>query len=183
MKKTFRKRYFAIRGKIPPAARTEKSMQIGAKLVECELWQEAKHIFTYVSFSSEVDTQLLILQALRQKKKVAVPKSYPEGKMDFYFISSLEELVETDTGILEPVGGFFRATPKKGDLILVPGIAFDRSCRRIGYGGGYYDRYLETCPATKIGLCYQEQLAPVIPAEPHDIKMDAVLTEAEWIWR
>ena len=105
-------------------------------------YQEAKNIATYLSFPHEFQTQELIEQALKDGKKVLIPKTYPKGRMEFV-VYHPQQLVKTSFGLLEPQGDLEVVELSQIDLIHVPGLAFTTEGYRIGYGGGYYDRYLE----------------------------------------
>ena len=142
---------------------------------------DCSNIFIYISYSSEVDTQRIIDRALADGKKVLVPRTFPERKeMIALQISNFNtQLCQTCTGILEPNFVDKNAfPPEQIDLIIVPGVAFDPRGYRIGYGGGYYDKYLSLATkAKKIGFAYEESMIEEIPAEEHDQKVDAILTE------
>ena len=100
-----------------------------------------------------------------------------KGNMEFYYVSDLDKLEAGAYGIREPKKDSIPVTDLTDALILVPALAFDREGHRIGYGGGYYDRYLRRCGARAIGVIYEELLADSLPHEPHDISVDAIVTE------
>lgn len=152
-----------------------QSALIAEKLFIHPAYAGCRRLFSYVSFRREVDTYEIMRRALADGKMVAAPRV--SGKeMDFHEISCLEELKKGAYGIPEPAGGKL-VCPAKGDLILLPGAAFDRRGRRIGYGGGYYDRYLEKYPeGCRIGLAYSFQVLTHLPAEEYDLPADEVLT-------
>ena len=124
--------------------REEKSRCIFKYLMEMEIMQQQKFFFPFVSYGTEVDTIQIIGQVLKEgKMKVAVPRVNREieGEMDFFVIRSMDALSRGYQGILEPAAQE-RIEPSEG-VMLMPGLAFDRKKNRAGYGGGYYDRYLE----------------------------------------
>ena len=138
-------------------------------------YQEAKVIATYLSFPHEFQTQELIEQALRDGKKVLIPKTYPKGRMDFV-VYDPQQLVKTSFGLLEPQRDLEVVDASKIDLIHVPGLAFTTKGYRIGYGGGYYDRYLEYFSGHTLSTIYPCQIQDFIP-ENHDIPVQEVLID------
>ena len=172
-KNELRKRYKQLRD---TADRTDLDGKVFARLCGLDVWQNAAAVFSYVSFGSEVDTMRIIQHALEMGKKTAVPRMMGKRQMEFVEISSTSALVPNKYGILEPVGGEV-ATPKPGDVILVPGLVFSDTMCRIGYGGGFYDVYLSNAQGVKIGLCYDFQIMNGISAEGHDVPADYVVTD------
>ena len=135
-------------------------------------YQEAKVIATYLSFPHEFQTQELIEQALKDGKKVLIPKTYPKGRMDFV-VYDPQQLVKTSFGLLEPQGDLEVVDASQIDLIHVPGLAFTTEGYRIGYGGGYYDRYLKHFPGHTLSTVYPCHIQDFIP-EKHDIPAQEV---------
>ena len=136
-------------------------------------YQEAKTIATYLSFPHEFQTQELIEQALKDGKKVLIPKTYPKGRMEFV-VYHPQQLVKTSFGLLEPQGDLEVVEPSQIDLIHVPGLAFTTEGYRIGYGGGYYDRYLEHFTGHTLSTVYPCQIQE-FNFENHDIPVQEVL--------
>ena len=145
------------------------------RLLQHPFYQEAKVIASYLSFPHEFQTQELIDQALRDGKKVLIPKTYPKGRMDFV-VYNPQQLVKTSFGLLEPQGDLEVVDASQIDLIHVPGLAFTTEGYRIGYGGGYYDRYLEHFPGHTLSTIYPCQIQDFIP-ENHDIPVQEVLID------
>lgn len=145
------------------------------RLLQHPFYQEAKVIATYLSFSHEFQTQELIEQALKDGKKVLIPKTYPKGRMDFV-VYDPQRLVKTAFGLLEPQGDLEVVDASQIDLIHVPGLAFMIKGYRIGYGGGYYDRYLEHFTGHTMSTIYPCQIQDFIP-ENHDIPVEEVLID------
>ncbi len=156
------------------------SLTIAKRVLSLKQLQKAETIFVYASYKNEVETRRLIQKLLSMGKRVALPK-VREKEMDFFLIHSWQELVFGYHGILEPDGAGELVVPTKQDVMLMPGVAFDLNGNRIGYGGGYYDRYLEqqkeNIPCL-IGLGYELQLFPkILPTEPQDKQVNFVVTE------
>jgi len=145
------------------------------QLLQHPFYQEAKVIATYLSFPHEFQTQELIEQALRDCKKVLIPKTYSKGRMDFV-VYDPQQLVKTSFGLLEPQGDLEVVDASQIDLIHVPGLAFTTEGYRIGYGGGYYDRYLEHFTGHTLSTVYPCQIRDFIP-EDHDIPVQEVLID------
>ena len=138
-------------------------------------YQEAKVIATYLSFPHEFQTQELIDQALKDGKKVLIPKTYTKGRMDFV-VYHPQQLVKTSFGLLEPQGDLEVVAASQIDLVHVPGLAFTTEGYRIGYGGGYYDRYLEHFSGHTLSTIYLCQVQQFMP-ENHDIPVQEVLID------
>lgn len=151
------------------------------KVLGLEAYCRAKLVHTYVSSKeNEVDTRALIGTCLAQGKRVAVPVVMPSAKtMGHALIDGLDQLVVGPWGLVQPDPAAARWLPAKAwiDLVVVPGLAFDRRGHRIGRGGGYYDRFLAQVQTVKIGLCYDELVLDCIPGEPHDVPVDMVVAE------
>ena len=189
---------------MPQTEREEKSEIIRQKLYQMPIYQKADVILAYVDYQSEVSTTPLIERALAEGKKVYCPTVQGE-EMDFYRIMGLNELQEGYKGIREPIPEIKRKfdpeamnaykkvtdtekqlyTEKKVEekqqiLMLMPGTGFDKNRHRIGYGKGFYDRYLEKyqkCQLKTIALCYEVQMVEEIPAENFDRKVQCIITE------
>lgn len=136
------------------------------------IYQKAKAIALYLSFDFEYNTQLLLDRALADGKQVLVPKTYPQGKMDFV-IYDKDRLEKTSFGLWEPISD--KAVPKSSiDVIVVPGVVFNDQGYRIGYGAGYYDRYLADYTGETVSFIYPEQLRH-FQADAHDIPVKGLL--------
>ncbi|MFH1641393.1 MAG: 5-formyltetrahydrofolate cyclo-ligase [Nanoarchaeota archaeon] len=152
-----------------------KSELIKQKLLSLGEYKKARKIMAYVSFGTEVDTHSIIKEALKEKI-VAVPK-IKGWEMIPCRIDDFSELnFKNRYGILEPDD--FKKKMDDVDLVIVPGVAFDKEGNRIGYGGGYYDTFLKNSKAKKIGIAFDMQIVDKIPAEKHDIKVDKIVTES-----
>ena len=143
------------------------------RFLQHPFYQKAKTIATYLSFPHEFQTQELIEQALKDDKKVLIPKTYPKGRMEFV-VYDPQQLAKTSFGLLEPQGDLEVVEPSQIDLIHVPGLAFTKEGYRIGYGGGYYDRYLENFGGHSLSTIYPCQIHN-FNSEDHDIPVQEVL--------
>ena len=143
------------------------------RFLQHPFYQEVKTIATYLSFPHEFQTQELIKRMLKDGKKVLIPKTYPKGRMEFV-VYDPKQLAKTSFGLLEPQGDLEVVEPSQIDLIHVPGLAFTREGYRIGYGGGYYDRYLEHFAGHTMSTIYPCQIQE-FNLEDHDIPVQEVL--------
>jgi len=154
----------------------QASERLTAALVKTECWQAAQSIYIYLSYNNEVRTDALVRLALEQGKTVAVPLVEGAGEMSFRVIKSLDEVKEGYMGIREPDASAPLARDTHA-LVILPGLAFDRSGGRMGYGGGYYDRFLEKEPEhPTAALCFDFQMVEKVPAEEHDIPAGLVIS-------
>ena len=154
----------------------EKSKKIENKLLNLEHFKKSKTIMFFVSFNSEVNTHNMI-KKLFKYKIVVVPKVV-QHEIEPSVIIDFDNLIPAGKfGILDPIEAMKTAYKNIG-LVLVPGIAFDKQGHRIGYGFGYYDKFLKKVPkAIKIGLCFDFQVVDKIPREEHDVPVDLIVTE------
>ena len=162
------------REQLSEESRFQKSREIAENLMAMAVWKQAKQVLLYASYGSEVSTGLLIDAALAAGKEVFLPKVLGD-QMEFFRITDRAELAPGYQHILEPPGQTKR-------FLSAPGLAFDRSGARIGYGKGFYDRYLGKIPAADrpylVGLCFSCQLFERLDGQkPHDINMDLIVTE------
>ena len=156
----------------------KSNLDIFNKVISFEKYINANVIFTYVSTAQEVDTINIIKHSLKLKKRVCVPKCMEQkGIMLPSEIKGLEDLKEGKFGILEPKEYCSFVDISEIDFIIVPCVTCDIKGNRIGYGGGYYDRFLLAANADKILLCRKELMTENIPNEKHDILIDTVITE------
>lgn len=178
LKLELRKSYLQQRNDMREYDVIHKSKSIGQKLFELDYYKKSKAIFTYVNMGNEVQTKDIIYQAFVDQKIVAVPKIIKASrKMIFVKINSLEELSLGHFNVLEPLESD-EIISDDDTLFLVPGAVFDSNGYRIGYGGGYYDKYLSTCKALcTTGLAYDFQLVERIAAQEYDQAVNLVITE------
>ena len=175
MKSELRKQVLQEMKALPREQKQFIDQALTERLLHHPFYQEAKVIASYLSFPHEFQTQELIEQALKDGKKVLIPKTYPKGRMDFV-VYDPQQLVKTSFGLLEPQGDLEVEDASQIDLIHVPGLAFTREGYRIGYGGGYYDRYLELFTGHTLSTIYPCQIQDFIP-ENHDIPVQEVLID------
>ena len=184
-KEALRENMKKMRDAIPEDQRKTEDAQLLDIITKTALYQEAQSILTYVSFGSEVSTRDLIERAMKDGKKVYVPR-VDGDTMEFYRFEEWKELEESRLGILEPDKNPAKRFPyelhisldKAQDCVfIVPGLAFDSHCNRLGYGGGYYDRYLQGFEKRMtLGIAYSEQIVDRVPVTNRDQSLDLVVT-------
>ena len=180
-KKELRKRMLDMRSGIKGPLRARKSEQIVKAFLQSASYQKASYLFSYIPFGDEPDIRMILSTALQDGKKVAVPKTFTDRKVMIpYLFTGWEDLVPGVYGILEPDPERTEmADPEKIDLIVMPGVAFDRQGGRLGYGGGYYDRFLAGLPKRPLMMapCFSEQVLDEVPMEKHDFRVDGLVTD------
>ena len=180
-KKTLRNEVVAKRDLLTEKDYLEYSQIITDTLYEMDAYKDAKRIMIFISLGSEINTHPLIKQAIKDGKSVVVPITIPNPK--HLKASELWDFSELEVGfhnILSPKEEFIRVVePGTIDLILVPGAIFAKDGYRIGYGGGYYDRFLGSLekPVPKIGIGFDLQIMDKVPTADHDIPVDLIITE------
>ena len=173
MKKSLRKQVLQELKSLSKEEKQSINYWLTDQFFQHPFYKESKTIATYLSFPHEFQTARLIEQAQKDGKTLLIPKTYPHGKMDFVLYEP-EKLERNSFGLFEPQGDFTILEPSQIDLIHVPGLASNPSAYRIGYGGGYYDRYLEHFPGHTISTLYSCQIQDFQP-DSHDIPVEEVL--------
>ena len=152
----------------------EKSRRLADMFYASEAYQQAKTIYGYPPYNQEVRTTPMLEKALRDGKRVAVPKIYGD-EMKFIYLTDLSQVAPGYSGIPEPIADQPIADDPKA-LVLMPGMAFDPKGHRIGYGGGFYDKFLAAEPEhPTLALCYDFQMLEELETEEFDIPVDTVL--------
>ncbi|MEG2738452.1 5-formyltetrahydrofolate cyclo-ligase [Clostridium sp.] len=182
IKNELRKEMIKRRNEINNVEKIKMDNKIIETFINTIEYKKCKQIFIYIGFGSEINTKKLIEHALEDGKEVYVPKVIKKD-MVFIRIDNLENLVTSNYGILEPIGDKSDFDVDKLGIVIMPGVVFDKQGNRIGYGGGYYDKFFNnnSINARKIALVYDFQIINAIPSEEHDIKVDSIMTEEKLI--
>lgn len=174
-----------IRDGIPPEIRKLKSFDISKKFLNSEKYMSAETVMLYISFGSEPDTLGILDRVVSDGKKLAVPMCDSVNcEMTVFGADSLSQLKPSSYGILEPAqeliesGALKSVNSSEIDLVVVPGLGFDKYGYRIGYGKGYYDRFLNGFAGDTVGLCFKECLLDEICRDDFDIRVDTVITDS-----
>ena len=179
-----RQRMKKLRSEIPINIYRKHSHSIMKSCINLEEWQYAHNVHIYISvLNNEVDTLGLIYEMFDHGKKVVVPKCNCElHRIINIHIKSFEELSPSKYGLMEPEYNHENEVmPDKLDLVITPILAYDRIGGRLGFGGGYYDDLFNACTCPKVGIGYSFQEVDRVPMEPHDRKLDIIITENETI--
>lgn len=183
-KQEIRKRILKLRNAMTPEEITEKSGLIVRRLTELQEFREASTLMVFLSFGSEVLTDDLLRWGWEAGKRMVIPLCRPEDRrLTTCLLCAFAELEPGHYGIREPKAEIVRTVPREEiDAVLIPAVAFDRRGYRVGYGGGYYDRFLPEVPrAARIGAAFSRQIVAEIPADSHDVPTDRIVTEEEII--
>lgn len=178
-KNNLRKKILSLKKEFTAEELQQKSDEVMSVLEIIGVFQEAKNIFIYHSMPDEVDT-LQFINRWWTEKNFFIPVTFKD-EIVFRQYTSSTTLHKSSYGIYEPEGVDF-IDYKKVDLVIVPGVAFDRKQNRMGYGKGYYDKFLSKIKAPKVGICFDFQLLDTIPTGENDIKMDYIVSENDLIW-
>lgn len=188
-KKMLRKEILEKRNNLDLVKKEEMDRKILNKFYETQYYKKAEKIFIYISYASEINTKEIINKALKDNKKIYVPRTeFKIRHMDAVEIKSLDNLEESSYGILEPSKEVLNIDPNELDLIVVPGVAFDKSGGRMGYGAGFYDRYFKKIKKeninkiVKLALAYEVQMLDKVPMNEQDVPVDYIITENEFIY-
>jgi 5-formyltetrahydrofolate cyclo-ligase len=171
-----------IRDLIPSEERKTKTQKIAERFYSLKEYCGAKNILIYYPFRSEIDTTIIITRAIKDGKRVILPRVSGKALELFYVRDIKKDLKPGTYGIMEPDrSSCVPAKYTEPDLAVVPGVGFDRHKNRLGYGGGFYDRLLPKLSTNiqKIALCFQAQIVDLLPSFAHDIGVDKVISEYE----
>ena len=181
-KSILRKKYKELRNNMSKEEVSVRSQSILQNLASHPLWAKSSTIMCFLSLGNEVETKPIIARAWEENKQVVIPVCQTESRTIIpSLLTSFQHLEPKTMGILEPKEGkLYPVDPKIIDLCLIPGLAFDLEGHRIGFGAGYYDRFLPLLkPGTpKMALAFDFQISPqTLPHEAHDVKLDFICTE------
>ena len=189
-KQSIRKEVTEKKRRMSEAEISRLSLDLKEKFCSLEEYGSASVLYAYMSYNQEVRTAPIIEQAWEDGKRVAVPRIFNKEYMEFIYINSFDELESGYMGIPEPkyevfADDFDRIAQEQEVLMLLPGLAFDKEGSRLGYGGGFYDMYLEDYSEEtnfiKTALCYDFQIYEKLKTEDHDVKIDIVISNSRMI--
>ncbi len=178
-KRELRAKYKRTRASLPPRLKAELDKKLTISFLNLSEYKDCGTLFAFVSGKIECDTSGIIEDALKNGKRVALPKCLDQsGEMDFYYINSYSDLEPGKFGILEPnPEKCEKVTDLSSGLCLVPGLCFDLQGYRIGFGKGYYDRFLQKFGGTTVGICYYKCIQKSLPKGAFDKTADILVTE------
>lgn len=177
-KAELRARARAARASLSAEDRAAASHAVSRRALELPPFADARAVLAYVATSEEIDCEPLLVALRAAGARVAVPRVAGPRALDLHWVDDLGECELGSFGIREPTDEHENALLEEIDIVLVPGVAFDRAGHRIGFGGGFYDTLLAALPTNvpTIGLAFDQQIVEAIPAEEHDRHVDAVVT-------
>lgn len=185
-KRELRQQMITARQALAPEQRADWSRRAQVNLLHTPWWEPARTVMLYLPIKGEVETALLVAEAGKRWKRLAIPRvqRQPKRLLLHRWTGDRRDLVVGAYSIMEPAESLPLVEPGEIDLVVVPGVAFDRWGNRMGYGGGYYDRTLPLMQADNptaafVGLAYamQVQTMEPLPWEPHDVQLDGIVTE------
>lgn len=178
-KKNLRESMLKELAQLNDSERIATSKQLHEMLFQSKFWKNAETVGIYLSFGNEWDTRSIVAEAFKLGKKIAIPKTDPKTKtMDFYEITEEWQVRKGHFGILEPIVEEARFVDKDEiDLLVVPGLIFSKDGYRIGYGGGYYDRFLIDFIHPTVSLVSKTQLRETLPINHYDLPVNYLITE------
>lgn len=182
-KEPWRRRFRAALTALSQAERDEASARACDLLRRQTAWQHAQAVLFYAGLPEELDVSPLLQEALQAGKAIALPRFVSQaGTYQAFAVSDLKrDCVPGKFGIAEPGAHCLSVPLKNLDLVLVPGLGFDVSGRRLGRGQGFYDRLAAGIAGTKCGVAFDQQVVAQIPAERHDVSMNFILTPTRWL--
>jgi len=182
-KAALRERLRSVVGELTRAQREEAVVEICARLIEQPAWKSARSILLFAPMQDEPNVRPLLHSALSGDRLTALPRfNAATGHYEAAIVSDLAiDFVEGKFGILEPAPTCQIADLKRLDLILVPGLAFDWQGHRLGRGKGFYDRLLAGVSGKTCGVAFDQQLVSTLPVEPHDVRLNCILTPSHWL--
>lgn len=157
----------------------QRDCSITQNLLALDKYKDAKTVLCYMSLDDEIGTDEIVSTSLKNGKRVAVPFCVDnDGNMDFYYINSLDDLSVQSFGVREPIiEKCEKVTAFENTIIILPGLCFDKTGNRLGYGKGYYDRFLQIHPLISVGLCYNSLIVKNVPTDEYDKKVDIIVFE------
>jgi 5-formyltetrahydrofolate cyclo-ligase len=183
-KQTLRATVLAARDAIPVDVRTEAAARVCSAIRAAQAYQRARAVLAYASFGGELPTDALLKHALSDGKILVLPRvDKAAGCLRLHLVRRLDDLVAGGWGIREPQSDSTTVPSMEVDLIVVPGVAFDRAGFRIGYGGGYYDKLLPLAKpeTTRVSGVFDCQIVDAVPNEIHDQRVDLIITPTQKI--
>ena len=172
-----RKKYSSQRSSIPDEYHHDASEKIATLFLESDAYRKSEAVLMYMSINREVRTRALVDRILADGKRLALPVCFDNGRMTFRYITSRDMLVKGKFSAPEPDDTCEEYKGNIPTVCIIPAIAFDRKGYRLGYGKGYYDRYLSRFNVTRVGFCFEELVVDSLPHGRYDAACDLVITE------
>jgi 5-formyltetrahydrofolate cyclo-ligase len=178
-KRALRSELIAARARIAQEERASRSLAIAERIEEVAAVRDARTLALYAPLGTEVDSSEIARRAARRGARVVYPRTVKGDRRLVFARAEARELVRGPLGAMEPPAGAPDVALDEIDCVVMPGVAFSAGGLRLGRGGGYYDATLKRMPhAVRVGVAFEAQIVPELPREPHDVPLDAIVTEA-----
>lgn len=177
IKNELRAQYRKKRQEMSAEIKNALDTKITERFLTSMSYKYASQILLYASTDEEISTDLIFREAVKDGKKCFFPKCFEHSKMEYYRAESEDELVEDKFNIKAPIDTAEIYTPQPSDICIVPAMAYDKKGFRLGYGKGFYDRFLPNFMGVKIGFCYSNFISNQLPRGRYDISVDSIITE------
>lgn len=177
LKNELREEYRQRRKDLDEGLKKEMDMKIAERFLSSISYKYATQILLYASTEEEISTDIIFSQAVKEGKKCFFPRCFEHSKMNYYRADSEEELETDKYNIKAPLTSAEIYTPQPSDICVVPAMAYDKKGFRLGYGKGFYDRFLPSFLGIKTGLCYSDFMREKLPKGRYDISVDVIITE------
>lgn len=178
-KSVLRLKYKELRKSIPKDKKSELDLAVTKRFLNLTEYKNADTLYAFISKDIEVNTKAIIDDALKSGKKVAVPVTNPDDvSMEFYYINSYSDLIDGSYGIKEPdISKCVKAGEYESSIMAVPGLVFDKKGFRIGFGKGYYDRFISRYKGVTAGICYSGFIKAELPFDKYDKAVTLIVTD------
>lgn len=176
-KSVFREKYKAKRENLSHEEKKIRDSRIAESLFLTMAYRGARQILLYSAMKDEISTESIFIRAVTDGKVCFFPRTADLGNMYFHSVNNMSEMGKGSYGIKEPLPSAPKYSEKAGDICIVPALSYDREGYRLGYGGGFYDRFLSSFSGTRIGICYSDNLEKRLPRGKYDVCVDILLTE------
>ena len=177
VKNKLRAEYRQKRTDLPRETKEEYDSRIADVFCRLISYKYASQVLFYASTPDEISTEKIFQNAIRDGKACYFPRCYAESKMKYFRAYSLDELKEDAFNIKAPLDSAEEYTPQPSDICIVPAMAYDKKGYRLGYGKGFYDRFLSGFDGIKVGFCYKDFLVPDLPKGRFDVSVDLLVTQ------
>lgn len=177
LKDFFRKKYKAARSEMSAEEKAVKDEKVCRNLFLTNAFERAEQVLLYSATQIEIETAGIFEQAMRDGKRVLYPRCMDKGRMTYHYIDDLSQLRPSAFNILEPISSAPEYKSSNSDICIVPALAYDVEGYRMGYGGGFYDRFLTAFRGTRIGICYADNIEKKLPRGRFDVRVDILITD------
>lgn len=177
LKSFFRKKNKTARAEMSEEEKVLKDEKVCRNLLSTNAFERAEQVLLYSATPIEIETVGIFQNALNSGKKILYPRCLDKGRMTYHYIDDLSQLRPSAFNILEPISTAPEYKSGNSDICIVPALAYDVEGYRMGYGGGFYDRFLTSFRGTRIGICYADNIEKKLPRGRFDVRVDILITD------